>query len=137
MFLQLQHQKLLLLHDWFLTQVVSIHTLQKDSENLKLPAITQETLTIKVFGDEEGTLQRCDVIQFCIQSPYDERSAYVTAYVVPVLCAPLSGQAISSAVDNYPHLKGLWLADFPAKRNEQLDYDVLIGSNYYGHFFVG
>ena len=106
-------------------------------DKLKLPAITQETLTIKVFGDEEGTLQTCDVVQFCIRSPYDERSAYVTAYVVPVLCAPLSDQAISSAVDNYPHLKGLWLADFPAKRNEQLDCDVLIGSNYYWHFLSG
>ena len=106
-------------------------------DKLKLPTITQETLTIKVFGAEEGTLQKCDVVQFCVRSSYDGQSAYVTAYVVPVLCAPLADQAINFAVNNYPHLERLRLADFPAERNEPLNCDILIGSNYYWHFLSG
>ena len=89
------------------------------SQNLRaavgLPTVSQETLTIKVFGEETGTLQTCDVVQFCVRGPYNGLNVYVTAYVVPVLCAPLSDQAIDLAASNYPHLAGLWLADFPAQ----------------------
>eukprot|EP00795_Rhopilema_esculentum_P004425 gene4425-20659_t len=43
--------------------------------------MSQQTLYIKVFGDEEGTLKTCDVVQFCIRSPNSELSVYVTAFV--------------------------------------------------------
>ena len=41
------------------------------------------------------------------------------------------------AVNNYPHLERLRLTDFPAERNEPLNCDILIGSNYYWHFLSG
>ena len=111
------------------------------SENLRaalhLQPVTQETLTIKVFGEETGTLQTCDVVQFCVRSPYNGLNVFVTAYVVPVLCAPLSDQAIDLAASSYPHLAGLWLADFPAQREQQLNCEILIGSNFYWHFLTG
>ena len=106
-------------------------------DELKLPTLSQQTLTIKVFGDEEGTLRTCDVVQFCIRSPYSELSVYVTAFVVPTLCAPLSDQAINFAASNYSHLAGIWLADFPAERHEHLNCDILIGANYYWNFMTG
>lgn len=56
---------------------------------------------------------------------------------MPVLRAPLSDQAINSAVNNYPRLKELWLANFTAKRDKQLDGNVLIASKYYWHFLSG
>eukprot|EP00112_Aurelia_sp_Birch-Aquarium-sp1_P014174 Seg3041.3 transcript_id=Seg3041.3/GoldUCD/mRNA.D3Y31 product="hypothetical protein" protein_id=Seg3041.3/GoldUCD/D3Y31 len=111
------------------------------SENLRaalnLQTVGQETLTIKVFGEEIGTLQTCDVVQFCVRSPYNGLNVYVTAYVVPVLCAPLSDQAIELAASNYSHLAGLWLAGFPAQRDQGLNCEILIGSNFYWHFLTG
>ncbi len=72
-----------------------------------------------------------------MRSPYNEISVFVTAYVVPVLCAPLSEQSIKFAVNNYPHLSGLWLADFPAEFDEKLNCEILIGSNFYWQFLSG
>ena len=62
---------------------------------------------------------------------------YVDAYVVPVACSPLKSQPIHFAVSNYSHLEGLPLADFPAKNDEQLEVDILIGSDFYWHFVSG
>ena len=109
----------------------------KLKETLQLPIVGQETIAIKVFGDETGTLQTCEVVQFCVRSPYNDLSVYVRAYVVPVLCAPLSEQAINIAVYQYPHLAGLGLADYPAKMNEELNCEILVGANFYWQFLSG
>ena len=109
----------------------------KLKEDLQLPTVGQETIAIKVFGDETGALQTCEIVQFCVRSPYNELSVYVSAYVVPVLCAPLSEQAIDIAANHYPHLAGIWLADYPAKLTEELNCEILIGANFYWHFLSG
>lgn len=61
---------------------------------------------------------------------------YVNAYCVPTICSPLSDQAVRVAVQNYPHLQGLELADVPNKPGE-VEVDVVIGADYYWHLFTG
>ena len=104
---------------------------------LSLPTVGKETLTIKTFGDSEGTVRTCDIVQFCVRSPYNSICLYVSAYVVPIVCAPIKNQAINFAIRNYPHLTGLWFADFPANIDDALNCEVLIGSNFYWHFMSG
>ena len=48
-------------------------------------------------------------MQLCIRT-IDAMSVYVTAYVEPVICSPVSNQEIQSAVECYPYLQGLQLA---------------------------
>ncbi len=104
---------------------------------LNLHTISQDTLTIKVFGEENGTLQTCDIVEFCIRSPYNGLCTYMTAYVVPVICAPLSNQALKFAANNYPHLTGLCLADCLAEAEQKLECEILVGSNHYWNFLSG
>ena len=75
-------------------------------------------------------MRTCEVVQFCVRSPYNELSTYVNAYVVPVVCAPISNQAINFAANNYPHLGGLWPADYLAEHKDELNCEILIGSNF-------
>ncbi len=67
---------------------------------LQLPTVSQETIEVKVFGSAAGTIQTCDIVQFCVRSSYNGLCVYVTAYVVPILCAPLSEQAIKFAASS-------------------------------------
>ena len=41
-------------------------------DSLALPVIGQETLVIETFGPDQGTLQTCDIVQFCVRSPYND-----------------------------------------------------------------
>ena len=52
------------------------------------------------------------------------------------ICSSLSNQAVELAVDKYPHLQDLKLADIPAKSSE-IEVNVLIGVDYYWDFFTG
>ena len=106
-------------------------------DSLALPTVSRETLTINAFGEDTGKLKNCDVTQFCVRSPYNSLNMYVNAYVVPVVCAPLKSQPINFAACNYTHLSGIPLADFPAENGQELNVDILIGSDYYWHFLTG
>ena len=79
----------------------------------------------------EGTLQTCDIVRFCVRSPYNDLNTYVNAYVTPVVCAELRNQAIEFSASSYAHLARLSLADFPIEGEEDLSIGILIGGNYY------
>ena len=106
-------------------------------DTLALPVIGQETLVIKTFDSDQGTLQTCDIVQFCVRSPYNDLNIYVNAYVTPIVCAALRNQPIEFAASSYAHLASLPLAHFPVEGEEDLSIDILIGSNYYWLFLSG
>ena len=102
---------------------------------LNLPSIGTDNLLIKAFGDESPRLRACNVVQLSITS-VDGMKLYVKAYSVPTICSPLSNQAVKLAVEKYPHLQGLQLADIPESADD-VEIDVLIGADYYWNFFDG
>lgn len=61
---------------------------------------------------------------------------YVSAYVVPTICATISNQMIQFTQETYPHLHGLELAD-NSHGSEELSVDLLIGADFYWHFVTG
>ena len=73
-------------------------------------------------------------MQLCIRT-IDAMSVYVTAYVEPVICSPVSNQEIQSAVECYPYLQGLQLACGAV--NGTVSVDLLIGADHYWSFFTG
>ena len=82
-------------------------------------------------------MRTCDIVRFCVRSPYNSLCIYVTAYSVPIVCAPIRNQALSFTIGNYLNLEGLWLADYPAKMDEALNCNVLIGASFYWQFISG
>ena len=75
---------------------------------LDLPTIGKDNLLIKTFGDNSASVRECEVVQLCVRK-IGGMSIYVTAYVVPVICSPVSNQEIQGTVECYPHLQGLLL----------------------------
>ena len=88
---------------------------QRLRDHLSLPMVGNEILTIKTFGKDEGQTQSFDITEFSVRSPYWDTAMFTTAYVVPVVCAPLRNQQLTFAVQSYPRLRGLPLADFQTK----------------------
>ena len=62
-------------------------------------------------------------------------SLYVNAYVVPVICTPPSNQNLQVAMEQYPYLEDLELAE--SASNSQEETDILIGADYYLTFMAG
>ena len=58
---------------------------------------------------------------------------YAKGYVVPTICNPICSQTIEAAVEKYPHLQGLCLAEKSYSTNE-VEVDVLLGADYYWNF---
>eukprot|EP00794_Sanderia_malayensis_P016989 gene16989-18701_t len=103
---------------------------------LRLPTLSQETLSIKTFGMNDGTLQVCDLTQIAVRSPFTDEVTYVDVYVVPMVCAPLTRQVIKEAVNLYPHLQRIPLADFNPN-GEELDVQILIGADAIWNLMTG
>ena len=89
---------------------------------------------IKEFGNDKGTLTSYDTVQLAIKGS-DNLTVYVNAFVVPVICSPLSNQAISVARDMYTHLRNLPLADW-GDGSVDLEVDVMIGADYVHNFLL-
>ena len=112
------------------------------SENLRnalnLPIAGQETLLIKTFEESTAKLRRCDIVQLAVEAD-DGMQVYVSAYVVPVICAPINNQynqLIEFTQENYPHLQCLRLAD-NSHGDEELNIEIRIDAGFYWHFVSG
>ena len=73
-----------------------------------------------------------DVVQLCVRT-LDEMNVYITSYVVPVICSPVSNQRSRATLECYPYLQGLQLA---CDTSDSVGVDVLIGADYYWSFFT-
>ena len=105
-------------------------------ESLNLPAIRSEKLMIKTFGNEEGQIQECEVVQLCLKGISSDLNVYLTAYAVPVICVPFRNQAIEVAYQSYHHLQALKLADNSVDILD-FDMDILVGSDSYWNLVTG
>ena len=70
-----------------------LESTRKTREQLNLPTVGKETLLIKTFVDNSASVKECDIVKLCIRT-IDAMIVYVTAYVVPVICSPVSNQVI-------------------------------------------
>ena len=97
-------------------------------DRLDLPTVNTRNVLIKEFGNVSGTLQSCDTVQLAVKCA-DNLTVYINAFVVPLICSPLSNQVIDLARDIYPHLRNLPLADSGDGLSD-LEIDVMIGADF-------
>ena len=97
-------------------------------DRLNLPTVNTRKVLIKEFGNVKGTMQTCDTVQLAVKCA-DNLTVYINAFVVPLICSPISNQVIDLAKDIYPHLKNLPLADSGDGLTD-MEIDVMIGADF-------
>ena len=116
-----------------LLQTAQVYVDQPGSEH-EVKAIESDTLKITAFGVAEPTQNDYEQVQFSIKA-IDGMELYAKVYVVPTICNLICSQTIEAAVEKYPHLQGLCLAEKSYFPNEvEVDHDVLLGADYYWNF---
>ena len=103
-------------------------------KELNLSIDHQETMLIKTFGSKEKS-QTCDVVHLSIKL-LEGKDMQTSAYSVPLIFEPLTGQTEALAKNMYDHLSGLHLADYSTE-SAPADVDVLIGSDQYWQLVTG
>ena len=80
------------------------YILENLQKTLNLSIAGQDTLLVKTFGESTAKLRRCDIVQMAVEAD-DGMQVHVSAYVVPVICAPISNQLIEFTQSSYPQLQ--------------------------------
>ena len=81
-------------------------------------------------------MKKLDVGNLKIESLCGKGYKIIEAYSVPTTCSSVSKQTIKLAIDKYPKLNGLFLADRSFSTSEK-EIDILIGANFYWDFTAG
>ena len=92
-------------------------------------------MLIKTFGSKEEKSQKCDVVHFNIKL-LDGKDMQMSAYSVPLICEPLTGQTVDLAKNMYDYLSDLHLADYSTEAGPA-EVDILIGSDQYWQIVTG
>ena len=107
---------------------------QAVKEKLHLPVVGRDSLLIKTFGESDARLRTCEIVQVGIKTLCDT-TVYIQAYVVPVICGPLTQQPTELTRSSYEHLRELPLADRAG--GGVLPVSILIGADYYWSLVEG
>ncbi|KAL5502091.1 hypothetical protein EMCRGX_G008809 [Ephydatia muelleri] len=105
------------------------------SEVLGLKEEKRETLLVKAFAAEEEKLQVCSVVSLRVETRAGS-SIVLSLLAIPIICGPITGQPITCAMDLFPHLSGLELAD-SGDLNECLEIGILIGADQHWEVVTG
>ncbi|XP_057292541.1 uncharacterized protein LOC130621249 [Hydractinia symbiolongicarpus] len=101
-------------------------------QRLKLKIIRSEILNVKVSGDNSEKPRKLDVIKVKIKNAHSNDYSVIEAYVMDMICSPLSNQRVDLAQTLLPNI---CLADNNASHNKQID--VVIGKFSEKKFFDG
>ncbi|XP_068723841.1 uncharacterized protein [Montipora capricornis] len=107
---------------------------QAVKEKLQLPVVGRDSLLIKAFGESDARLRTCEIVQVGIKTLCDT-TVYIQAYVVPVICGPLTQQSTELTQSSYEHLRDLPLADRAG--GGVLAVSILVGADYYWSLMEG
>ena len=96
-------------------------------KRLKLQTSRTERIFIKSFGNKSSSVTTVDIVALKIINA--QKIVTIEAICTPIICADLINQNMPCVTSNYPHLKGLTLADSSTNLDKRID--ILIGSDYY------
>ena len=107
----------------------------KAANLVKPKGIRWELLGIDTFGQKCVNAEQREVVELKLESTNGNRVSSLEAFVVPEICS-VQNSHVELARREYPHLKNIWFSDV-CKSDEQLEIDVLIGSDYLWYFQTG
>ena len=97
--------------------------------------LRRELLGINTFGQKCTNAEQREVVELNLESIDGQKPLTIEALVVPEICS-IQNAHVELARKEYPHLKGIWFSDV-CKEQEELEIDVLIGSDYLWNFQTG
>ena len=95
----------------------------------------RELLGINTFGQKCTNAEQREVVELNLECIDGQKPLTIEALVVPEICS-IQNAHVELARKKYPHLKGIWFSDV-CKEQEELEIDVLIGSDYLWSFQAG
>ena len=125
-----------MIHAIFDTGSQCTYLTERARDALNLMTVRKVPMMMKTFGQNNGTVQICDLVRFIVKGSEGDSPVLIEAYVVPVICASLQGQNIEHAKQTYLHLNGLKLADETCEQQDA-EIDLLVGSDQMWQFFSG
>ena len=108
--------------------------LSKLEETLALTVQQVETLMVKTFG-AESKVQTCNLVNLAIMTK-DGHHMILPFLSVPAICEPITGQPVTVALEQFPHLSRLDLADC-GNTADKLDITILVGADNYWKLVTG
>ena len=100
---------------------------------LRLTPVRQERLSVNTFGSAGCKREQCDVLSVTLLSVSGE-NIEIQVLSFPTICSALKTPV---AVNQYPHLQDLDLADVAVSGDQSNQIDILIGSDYYWCVITG
>lgn len=97
-------------------------------EVLELTSEHTESMLVKTFASEEQRMFKCDIVRIALDSR-DGKRVDLQLVSVPLICDPLCEQSVVCAVNRFPEISHLDLAD-TATCSDNLNVDILIGCDY-------
>ena len=107
---------------------------QRIADRLDFTPISQRKMSVKTFGTDKVNDMLLNEYNFSLMGIKKKTSVKLSAFAVPLICSPLSGQRIRIVKEECSFLQGLDLAD---KGEGDSDIDVLIGADYYWDIVEG
>ena len=107
----------------------------KAETNYGLEIVRKEWVTINTFDQETKETGLREVVQFYVMPLQANRSLRLQAYVLPVI-SNISNKHVEVVKNEFPHLRNLWFSNVCGTKDE-LEIDLLIGSNYLWEFQKG
>ena len=91
----------------------------------------RNTLKLEMVESENLLIKTCNKVKFAV-TVTEGNEIVMDAYSVRTICSPISNQSIKVALEEYPHLHGVKLADnLSMLTNCDVEVDILIGADYY------
>ena len=103
---------------------------------LSLRCHEKRMMSLMTFGASDKRAQTYDVVRIGVTTK-DSQTQEMEFLCTPLICRPLTTQPINLCKERYRHLAGLELADANQGEDDQMEVDLLIGSEYYWWFVTG
>jgi len=98
---------------------------QQLKETLGLKPLARERSCIKTLRSDDDNLKTVDVVNLCLKNVDNDVTMTIAAHVVPMICSPLSYQAVQFAKKNHAHLKDIVLSEYNPEENLVVDFLVV------------
>ena len=95
----------------------------------------EQNMSIVTFGSHKECKQVCDVVHVAVEKSSGGINL-VPLFTVPLICEPITCQTVAFCQASFSHLSSLLLAD-NSEEKDQLEVDILIGSDQYWNFVMG